>query len=111
MQAAPACSPDRPRSLKTHASAAECRVIEARAECAGLSVSAYLRAAALGRAVRARGTSDAVDALCDLVREVSGLGEMVRDLAAAAGCAERATEVLRRVDAARDALAEAAGRL
>lgn len=111
MQAASAPSPDRARSLKTHASAAECRAIEARAERAGLSVSAYLRAAALGRAVRARGTSDAVDALCDLVREVTGLCDLVRDLAAAAGCAERAAEALRQVEGARDSLAEAAGRL
>lgn len=99
------------RSLKLHGSAAECRAIEARAERAGLSVSSYLRAAALGRAARSRGTSDAVFALCDLIREVAVLCDMARDLAAAAGCADRAAEVLRRVDTARDNLADAAGRL
>lgn len=97
--------------VTVHVSESEKRVMADRAARAGLSVSAYARAAILGRTSRARGTSDTVDALCDLVREVTGVCDFVRDMAAAAGCGERAGEALRRVEAARDSLAEVAGRL
>lgn len=63
----------RTHSLKLHASDAERRTIEARAEREGLSVSAYLRAAALGRGIRFRGAADIVDALCDLEAQLSAL--------------------------------------
>lgn len=100
--------PDRDRgyALKVHVSTSERRAIEARAERAGLSVSAYLRDAGLGRAVRARGASDAMvalsaldGALTELVGAVQGAGK------------ERASAALARVESARDLMIKAAARL
>ena len=53
-------------TFRTRLNDAERRVIEARAIHEGLSVSAYLRAAALGLGIRFAGAADIVDALCDL---------------------------------------------
>ena len=111
MPAPPSLPSDHPRSLKTHVSASECRTIEARAARAGLSVSGYLRATALGRAVHTRGMSDAVDALCDLEARLSSLSDAIREAAAAAGCTEWVADPLAEVDAARVRLAETAGAL
>ena len=84
--------PARTRSLKTHVSDSDRRAIEARATREGLSVSAYLRAAALGRGIRFAGASDIVDALCDLeavlsavpaLAGVDAIRQRLSDLAAA----------------------------
>ena len=97
--------------LTVHVNASERRVVEDRAERAGLSVSAYLRAAALGRAVRTRGMSDATDALCDLEAVLSVLARSIHEAADAAGCTDRVVPVLGELDAARVRLVDAAGRL
>lgn len=106
-------SADRSRSLKLHASAAECRTIETRAERAGLSVSAYLRAAALGRAVRARGASDTVETLSALDSALLALVAEVREAVSASGesAREKLTPVLDRVEAVRALMEAAAVRL
>lgn len=89
----------------------ERRAIEARAERAGMSVSGYMRVAALGRAIRTRGMSDATDALCDLEAVLSALAVSLRDAAGAVGRPERMAAELGELDAARDRLVRVAGTL
>lgn len=101
----PADDPTR-RPVTVHVTAGERARIEARANRAGLSVSAYLRDAGLGRAIRARGASDArvsLSALDGALTElVDALGEAGPDRVAAA---------LSHIKSARDLMIEAAGRL
>ncbi len=81
--------------------------IEERAKAAGVSVSAYVRAAALGRKLRRRGDLDALDVLVEADAELTRLAER---LAGGEGqeCVE---EARRRFVGFRERMALAAGDL
>lgn len=94
------------RPVTVHMAAGERATIETRAERAGLSVSAYLRDAGLGRAMRARGASDARVSLSALD---SALSELVDALGESGP--DRVRAALAHVAAARDLMIQAAARL
>lgn len=94
------------RPVTVHVTARERATIEARADRAGLSVSAYLRDAGLGRAIRARGASDARVSLSALD---GALTDLVGALSEAAP--DRLAATLAHVETARDLMIEAAARL
>ena len=94
------------RPVTVHVTAGERAIIETRAHRAGLSVSAYLRDAGLGRGIRTRGASDARIAL-------SALDGALTELVGALGEAspDRVPAALAHVESARDLMIEAAVRL
>lgn len=108
-------SRDRQHPLKLTVTAEERRTIETRAKEAGLSVASYLRAAALGRQMRASLDHAAVGELAKVNADqgrLSGLLKLWLAECGGAGVPEiEVRRVLGRVEELQNRLAEIAGRV
>jgi hypothetical protein len=80
---------DRLRPMKVWVSAAERQEIEARAASSCLSISAYLRAAALSHPIRRIYDLGAIEQLAVVGRDLSRLCQLMRAMAGGGGGARR----------------------
>ena len=103
--------PKRDHPVAMRVSARDRLLIEERAAAVGLSVSAFARAATLGRKVRVAGSADAVDALTRLNQQLIEASAAFRACLDRGGQESQIAAILDRIKAVQDRMAQAAARL